>query len=92
MAALYDEYIAPRFPDVGSRCLRSTTCLYTVTQDAKFIVDHLEDRPNVLIASACSGHGFKHSAALGEALAQMAMGAEAQVDLSSFRMSRFNPS
>ncbi len=28
----------------------------------------------VLIASACSGHGFKHSAALGEALAQMAMG------------------
>ena len=38
-AAMYGEYIAPRFPDVSGECLRAATCLYTVTPDAKFIVD-----------------------------------------------------
>lgn len=89
IAALYHEYIAPRFPDVSSECLRSTTCLYTVTPDAKFIVDKLPDQENVTFASACSGHGFKHSAALGEALALQALGKPPVVDLSAFRLGRF---
>ena len=31
------------------------------------------DNDRVIVASACSGHGFKHSAALGEMLAEMAL-------------------
>ena len=31
VGGMYSEYIAPRFPDVSSRCLRTATCLYTVT-------------------------------------------------------------
>jgi sarcosine oxidase len=87
--ALYADYIAPRFPDVSSECLRTTTCLYTVTPDAKFIVDRFGGRKNIAFASACSGHGFKHSAALGEALALQALGKPATVDLSAFRLRRF---
>jgi sarcosine oxidase len=89
VTAIYDEYIAPRFPDVSSRCLRSTTCLYTVTPDAKFIVDRFRNYENVVFASACSGHGFKHSAALGEALTCQALGQPASLDLSAFRLRRF---
>jgi sarcosine oxidase len=87
--ALYADYIAPRFPDVSSECLRSTTCLYTVTPDAKFIVDKFPSQENITFASACSGHGFKHSAALGEALAQQALGTPPIVDLSAFSLQRF---
>jgi sarcosine oxidase len=87
--ALYNEYIAPRFPDVSSRCLRIATCLYTVTPDAKFIIDHFPASPNIWFASACSGHGFKHSAAIGEALARQALGMPAFVDLSMFSLRRF---
>ena len=89
IATLHREYIAPRFPDVFSECLRSTTCLYTVTPDAKFIVDKFPGEKNIAFASACSGHGFKHSAALGEALAQQALGKPATVDLSAFCLRRF---
>ena len=89
IAALYGEYIAPRFPDVSSECIRSTTCLYTVTPDAKFVIDTLRDSHNVVFASACSGHGFKHSAAVGEALALQALGQPPAIDLSAFRLSRF---
>ncbi len=91
VAALYDEYIVPRFPDVSPHCLQSTTCLYTVTPDAKFVIDKFRNLGNVWFASACSGHGFKHSAAIGEALARQALGAPDLVDLSMFGLERFKP-
>ncbi|MGB9257272.1 MAG: N-methyl-L-tryptophan oxidase [Candidatus Korobacteraceae bacterium] len=88
IAALYQEYIAPRFPDVSSECLRSATCLYTVTPDAKFVIDNFHDSHNVVFASACSGHGFKHSAAIGEALVRQALEVETKVDLLPFGLRR----
>jgi sarcosine oxidase len=92
ITSMYEEYIAPRFPDVGGECLRSTTCLYTVTPDAKFIIDTFPGSENVAFASACSGHGFKHSAALGESLAQQALGQQPVIDLSGFSLRRFQRS
>ncbi len=89
ISAMYTEYIAPHFPDVSARCLRTATCLYTVTPDAKFIVDKFRDCQNIVFASACSGHGFKHSAALGEALALQALGRPSRIDLSGFGLKRF---
>lgn len=89
IAAMHAEYIAGRFPDVSSQVLRAKTCLYTVTPDAKFIIDKLRGEDRVWFASACSGHGFKHSAAVGEALARRALGQRALVDLSMFGLRRF---
>ena len=86
---MHREYIEPRFPDVSSRLLRAKTCLYTVTPDAKFVVDRFPNAGNVFFASACSGHGFKHSAALGEALALRALGQPAPINLASFSLKRF---
>src|ERR1035437_9982805 len=43
ISAMYTEYIASHFPDVSGECLRSATCLYTVTPDAKFIVDRFRN-------------------------------------------------
>src|SRR5271157_135095 len=83
-----EHYIAPRFPDVGNNCLRTATCLYTVTPDAKFVIDYADADRNVLFASACSGHGFKHSPAVGEALVQRALGTATTTDLSAFAMKR----
>jgi sarcosine oxidase len=37
----------------------------------------------VIIASPCSGHGFKHSGGVGELLAKMSLG-EAHGDISKF--------
>ena len=85
---MYSHYIAPRFPDIGSQCLRTATCLYTVTPDAKFVIDYADAGQNILFASACSGHGFKHSPAVGEALVQRALGLPATIDLAPFGLDR----
>ena len=89
ITALFSEYVAPRFPDVSAECVRSMTCLYTVTPDAKFIVDKFRGAGSIAFASACSGHGFKHSAALGESLALQALGKPPLVDLTPFALQRF---
>lgn len=88
VSAMYSEYIAARFPDLSSRSLRTATCLYTVTPDAKFVIDFADADHNVVFASACSGHGFKHSPATGEALAHLALLGHSSTDLSSFSVDR----
>jgi sarcosine oxidase len=42
-----------------------------------------------MIASPCSGHGFKHSAAIGEALAEQVIDGKSKIDVSSFSLKRF---
>jgi sarcosine oxidase len=68
---MYETHVAGRLTGVGPQCRRSATCLYTVTADAGFVVDQLHDEERIMMVSACSGHGFKHSAAMGEALANL---------------------
>ena len=87
MAAMH-ALAAPRLR-MSSRCLRTVACKYTVTPDFHFVIDHASDTDRVWFASACSGHGFKHSAAVGEALAEMTTEGCTQFDLSAFRLDRF---
>ncbi len=69
---MYERYVRARLPALSGRCVKAAVCLYTVTPDSRFVIDRLPSMPNVLVASPCSGHGFKHSAAIGESLAQLA--------------------
>jgi sarcosine oxidase len=75
-------------PDLGPGSLRTEVCLYTRQKTGRFIIDRHPDDPAIYFASACSGHGFKHSAAIGEAVAQEIAGQSASLDLSAFRLSR----
>jgi sarcosine oxidase len=87
--AMYDRLVAPFLPGLGRRCVRSAVCLYTVTPDFGFVIDRHPASDRVLIASPCSGHGFKHSAAIGEALAEIVVDGASRLDLGSFRLDRF---
>jgi sarcosine oxidase len=66
------------------------TCLYTMTPDHDFIIDRLPDAPNIVLASACSGHGFKFAPVLGEVLADLATKGETAHDIGRFRLDRFS--
>ena len=72
IAAMHARHVAGRLRGVSARCVKAVTCLYTSTQGANFIIDRLPHSPDTIVVSACSGHGFKHSAAIGEAVATMA--------------------
>lgn len=84
--ALVERYL----PDAAGIVSESAACLYTNTPDGHFIVDAHPGVPEVIVASACSGHGFKFAPAIGEALADTALGTEPRVDLSAFRLARFD--
>jgi sarcosine oxidase len=87
---LYQEYVAERLPGLGPGCLKSAACLYTSTPDSGFVIDRHPQHENVLIASPCSGHGFKHSAAIGQILAELALDGKTEFDLSKFSLKRFS--
>lgn len=90
-AAMFDANVAPYFPGVSPECVRAVNCLYTVTPDRHFVIDFHPEHPEVIIASPCSGHGFKHSAAVGEILAQMALDGKTSIDISSCSLGRLQP-
>jgi sarcosine oxidase len=83
------ELLARYLPNANGTFLRGTVCLYTNTPDGHFILDALPDNPNVIVASPCSGHGFKFASAVGEVLADMACGENPKLDLKLFSLARF---
>jgi sarcosine oxidase len=63
-------------------------CLYTNTADHHFVVDTHPDHPQVIVASPCSGHGFKFAGVIGEILADLATGRPCRFDLAPFSIAR----
>lgn len=52
------------------------------------MIDRHPEHDSVLIVSACSGHGFKQSPAIGEAVAQWLTGHQPDIELSAFNFSQ----
>jgi sarcosine oxidase len=84
IARIFEKYVENRIIGVSKKCLRTATCLYTVTPNARFIIDKLPGNERIIVASPCSGHGFKHSAAIGEILAKLAINEKSSIDISPF--------
>jgi FAD dependent oxidoreductase len=81
---MYETYVRPFLPDLGPRSIKTAVCLYTNAPGARFVIDTHPEHERVIFASPCSGHGFKHSAAIGEALADRLRNRPLKVDLSPF--------
>lgn len=85
------QQILRRFlPDAAGTLRASAVCLYTNTPDEHFWIDHHPAHPNVIIASPCSGHGFKFASAIGEILADLATTGRSPFDLALFKNRWFN--
>jgi sarcosine oxidase len=65
--------------------LRTETCLYTTTPDEDFVIERIGP---LVVASPCSGHGFKFAPLIGDVLADLAAGEPPPVPLERFRADR----
>lgn len=88
-AQMFASQLLGKIAGVLPKAVKTAVCSYTVTQDFNFIIDQHPSHPAVTVVSACSGHGFKHSAAIGEALAQRLVAGQSELDLSAFTVARF---
>ena len=80
----YSRLVAPRLTGVNPTVAHSAVCLYTSTKDDHFLIDRHPESDQIMLASPCSGHGFKHSTALAEAMVGSLTGVASSRDLSAF--------
>jgi sarcosine oxidase len=76
-------------PGADGRLVAATTCLYTMTPDGDFFLDRMPGHPQIIVASPCSGHGFKFAPVIGEILADLAVNGTTARDISRFSLARF---
>eukprot|EP01080_Neovahlkampfia_damariscottae_P004309 gene4309-7665_t len=68
---------------------QSETCLYTITDDENFIIDHHPRDKDIVMFSGGSGHGFKFGSLMGEILSDLLEEKTSSFDLSMFSIDRF---
>jgi glycine/D-amino acid oxidase-like deaminating enzyme len=85
-ARAFMEY---RFPAMKNASLvDARVCQYSETKDYNFIIDRHPQAQNTWLAGGGSGHGFKHSPALGEMIADQVLGNRPSEE--KFTLSRFS--
>jgi len=67
------QILKKHIPGSGGQLLRSCTCLYTNSPDEHFIVGKHPLQDRITIAAGFSGHGYKFSTVIGEALADISL-------------------
>ena len=78
------DWVGRRLASPAS-ALRTETCLDTRTRDEDVVRDRIGP---LVIASPCSGHGFKFTPLIGEVLADLATGDDIEIPLERFRADR----
>ncbi len=76
-------------PDAPGELREAAVCLYTNTPDQHFILGPHPAEPRIVLASACSGHGFKFASAIGEVIAELVVAGKSELDLGAFAPGRF---
>jgi sarcosine oxidase len=81
------RFLSGHLPILADAPIDSTEiCLYTVAPEEQFHVDFLPGRSDVLVASPCSGHGFKFSCLIGRVLADLAAAGRTEAAIDAWRV------
>lgn len=85
--ALVSRLAATALPGLDPTPTDVRPCMYGRTTDHQFVLGRVGER--LTVGGGCNGHGFKHAAAIGEHLAEVALGAEPTVPLPFADATRF---
>jgi sarcosine oxidase len=84
-AQAVQAFLREYLPGVDGPCQAGSVCLYTLTPDRHFLIDHLPDAAQVIFAAGFSGHGFKFAPVVGEILADLALEGKTPWPIALFR-------
>ena len=80
-------FLSRHMPKALGPIIQTKTCLYTLTPDRDFVIDHVPGHPNVVVAIG-AGHGFKFASVIGRILSELALDQSTPADLEPFRIRR----
>jgi sarcosine oxidase len=80
--------LASRIPALSGPVVHFDTCLYTITPDEHFVIAVHPEHPQIVLASPCSGHGFKFVPVVGEILADLTIDGRTRHDIRLFAFRR----
>ena len=83
------RFLEKYLPAGAGRLKVMKTCIYTMTPDEDFVIDLSPSDQRVVVASPCSGHGFKFASVIGEILADLSTEGATRHDIGRFGMNRF---
>jgi sarcosine oxidase len=87
--ALLRAFAARYTPEGNGPTMALRACIFTNTPDEHFILDRHPEHPQVVLASPCSGHGYKFCSVVGEILAELATGdGTTRHDIAFLRLAR----
>ena len=75
-------------PAAAGALVNTSLCVYTRSPDEHFVVGLHPDAPQLVIASPCSGHGFKFASVMGEILADLAVARSTDRPIDLFKAER----
>jgi sarcosine oxidase len=64
-------------------------CMYTLTPDENFVLDHHPEHRNLILCGGFSGHGFKFAPVVGEIAAELALEGESRHEIQFLSLRRF---
>jgi len=88
--ARVEAFLQDCLPGVSRPVQRRSVCFYTMSPDEHFLVDRHPAHQNVLFVAGLSGHGFKFTSVLGEALADLALDGMTKLPVGFLSLERFD--
>jgi sarcosine oxidase len=84
LRAILQRYV----PAAAGEVSRTSLCVYTRSPDEHFVLGLHPEAPQIVLASPCSGHGFKFASIIGEILADLAIDRNTRWPIGRFKPDR----
>lgn len=76
-------------PGAAANFREAKPCMYSLTPDGHFVIDHHPQHANVVLCGGFSGHGFKFAPVLGEIAADLALDGGSRHQIGFLALKRF---
>lgn len=83
-----ETFVQQTLRHVEPHPLRHSVCLYTMSPDGHFLIDRHPEHANVVFGAGFSGHGFKFTPVIGEALADLVIDRTTSLPIDFLRLNR----
>ena len=83
------RFVEEVMPSLDPDPSRHAVCMYTMTDDAHFVLDRHPAHERVVVAAGFSGHGFKFMSAIGAVLAELAIDGASTSPIGFLGLDRF---